>query len=169
MSGSPILVGPMCERSLLGLSKPGRVPVLEGSPQPAPTPHLCTLLDISMGRPMFRDSRLKLGSKYSSGEMAVGLVGLAACCTGAWVGPRTRLELRAAPAWPCPVVPSPCPPALAHPIVGGVLLGHPEEGLERSLPPYGEGWEPMRGLWATAPRLHPLHPGSLLSVGRQSR
>lgn len=54
------------------------------SPSP-PRPHLCTLLDISMGRPMFLDSRLKLGSKYSSAEIAVGLVGLAACCTGAKV------------------------------------------------------------------------------------
>lgn len=54
-----------------------------GTPQLSPRPHLCTLLDISMGRPMFLDSRLKLGSKYSSAEMAVGLVVLAACCTGA--------------------------------------------------------------------------------------
>ena len=90
-----------------------------------------------MGRPMFLDSRLKLGSKYSLGEMAVGLVGLAACCTGAWEGPRTGLSAReggclALRHGPLPVAPSPLGPA--HPAVRGVLLGHPEEGLEWSLP-----------------------------------
>lgn len=90
-----------------------------------------------MGRPMFLDSRLKLGSKYSLGEMAVGLVGLAACCTEAWEGPMTTLSVQegacpAPPSGPLPVAPTPL--GLAHPAVGGVLLGHPEEGLERSLP-----------------------------------
>lgn len=47
------------------------------------TPHLCTLLDISTGRPILRVSKLKLGSKYSSGVIAVGLVGVADCSTGA--------------------------------------------------------------------------------------
>lgn len=42
---------------------------------------------------MFLDSKLKLGSKYSLGDMAVGLVGLAACCTGAWEDPRTALSV----------------------------------------------------------------------------
>lgn len=90
-----------------------------------------------MGRPMFLDSRLKLGSKYSLGEMAVGLVGLAACCTGAWEGPMNGLSAQegaclALPTGPLPVTPP--PGGLAHPAVGGVLLGHPEEGLEWSLP-----------------------------------
>lgn len=77
MSRSLTVTHSMHDRTLLMLT------VFGGTPQPAPRPHLCTLLDISMGRPMFLDSRLKLGSKYSSGEIAEGLVGLAACCTGA--------------------------------------------------------------------------------------
>lgn len=86
---------------------------------------------------MFLDSRLKLGSKYSLGEMAVGLVGLAACCTGAWDSPTTRLSVQgsaclALPSSPLPVAPTPL--GLAHPAVGGMLLSHPEEGLEWSLP-----------------------------------
>lgn len=98
---------------------------------PAPLgAHLCTLRDISMGRPILRDSRLKLGSKYSSGEMAVGLVGLAACCTEAW---GTRRESAPGQNLPGRI---PCnPPVLAHPIVGGMLLGDAEEGLEGSLAP----------------------------------
>lgn len=109
-----------------------------------------------MGRPMFRDSRLKLGSKYSSGEMAVGLVGLAACCTGACVGSRADSAIRAMTrALPPRLSPRrPClSPSLAHPGVGGVLLGHPQEGLERSLPPYREGVGAGEG--ATMPALSP--------------
>lgn len=47
---------------------------------------------------------------------------------------------------------SPTPPsALAHPAVGGVLLGHPQEGLERSLPSYRRGVVGTReGIWAAA-------------------
>lgn len=77
-------------------------------------PHLCTLLDISMGRPMLRVSRSKWGSKYSSGVMAVGLVGLAACSTGAWGGTGTAQPWNEDPStWGCPQGP-PQPGHLPH-------------------------------------------------------
>ena len=104
---------------------------------------------------MFLDSRLKLGSKYSSGEMAVGFVGLAACCTGAWGGPGTGLSAPGAPAWPRPVAPgqpapSPRPPALLTPLWEECCWAIPRKDWNGVFPPKEKGWEPMRGLGAAA-------------------
>lgn len=137
-------------------------PSLREVPKPAARPHLCTLLDISMGRPMFLDSRLKLGSKYSLGEMAVGLVGLAACCTEAWEGPTTTLSVQegacpAPPSGPLPVVPPP-PRAWLTPLWEECCWAIPRKDWNGVFPPKEKGWEPMRRLWATAPRLSPPPP-----------
>ena len=139
----------------------------QGSLQPAPKPHLCTLLDISMGRPMFLDSRLKLGSKYSSGEMAVGFVGLAACCTGACVGPRTRLSTVEVLAWPCPVAPASRPPAPAPqpwltPLWEECCWAMPRKDWNGVFPPKEKGWSPSGDLGPLPPDCP--HPPSTLGA-----
>lgn len=53
------------------------------------------------GRPMFLDLQAEVGVKVFIGEMAVGFVGWRFCCTGACMGPRTRLSAPEALAWPC--------------------------------------------------------------------
>lgn len=118
-----------------------------------------------MGRPMFRDSRLKLGSKYSSGEMAVGLVGLAACCTGAWVGPGTWLSAqdgacRAPPSGPRPLTPGPGSPRCERSAAGP---SRGRTGTESF--PLRRRVGAMRGLRATAPRMPPSTLGASCRVG----
>lgn len=69
-----------------------------------------------------------------------------------------------APAGPRPVAPGPWPPALAHPVVRGVLLGHPEEGLERSLSPFAPRLVLIRQVLC-AGACHQLHVGGTVYLG----
>lgn len=131
-------------------------------------PYFCVLVVSSMGRPMSLLPSSKLGSKYSSGVMAVGLVWLRVCvisvCAGTSKGlvSTARLGLLCSNAVPSPppatgaVLVSEPPPAqpTTHPIAGPhMLLGDPQEGLQRGLAACRETGTKHGAATPVAPRL----------------
>lgn len=84
-----------------------------------------------MGRPMSRLPSSKLGLKYSSGVMAVGLAWLSVCVISVYgmaQGGEGGVQLWGHPSDPWD----------AHPVVGPhMLLSDAQEGLQRGLAAYG--------------------------------
>lgn len=128
VSGFPLEGAPCVTGVCKGSGGPGRVPVPEGSPQTSPlyfAGHFNGAADVPR-------LQAEVGVEVFAGGNSCGVGGAGCLLHGSLGGPSARLSLCLASP---PSGPQPRPPAPAHPTVGGVLLCHPEEGLERSLPP----------------------------------
>lgn len=128
--GTPACPPPGCSAAVRG-ERWGCVPPVCSFPPP----HFCVLVVSSMGRPMSRLPSSKLGLKYSSGVMAVGLVWLSVCVISVCRTPRRGNGGGLATGPPA------CrDPRDTHPIVGPhVLLGDAQEGLQGGLTACGRG------------------------------
>lgn len=127
-----------------------------GSPICSFPSHFCVLVVSSMGRPMSLLPSSKLGLKYSSGVMAVGLAWLSVCVISVCGTPRQG-NGEVQPRGP----PTHRDPQDTHPVVGThVLFSDAQEGLQGGLTACrrggGEDWSqhsPLPAQPAPAPPL----------------